>query len=426
MNTLVNHRRLAVAVFFFAFLIYCPPALGLQPDEVLVLANTNASSSLALAEYYMEKRKIPRDHLLKLWVMDKEECTRRDYERKIASPVRKYLSRKALEGKIRCLLIMYGLPLKIAAPEMNGDERREYKRIKERENTLKARLSALSEGKEKEQGEIEKELAEVQKQCERTAKSDQRASLDSEISLVLERNHSLEGWIPNPFFAGYHPPQLIEKRDTTLFVSRLDGPSPQIVRRVIDDSLGAERSGLKGKAYFDARWPRTHEKAGFKGKSGYQYYDTSIYRAADVVKTGHTMAVIVNDKPELFQMGECPHAALYCGWYHLGQYVDAFTWAKGSVGYHIASAECQTLKRSGSGVWCKRMLEEGIAATLGPVNEPYVQAFPVPELFFRFLLDGYWTLAECYALSKPFLSWQMVLIGDPLYRPFKGPDSIKK
>jgi len=92
------------------------------------------------------------------------------------------------------------------------------------------------------------------------------------------------------------------------------------------------------------------------------------------------------------------------------------------VGYHIASAECKTLKRAGSRVWCKRMLEEGIAATLGPVNEPYVQAFPMPELFFRFLLDGYWTLAECYALSKPFCSWQMVLIGDPLYRPFKVRD----
>ncbi|MFC1820066.1 TIGR03790 family protein, partial [Thermodesulfobacteriota bacterium] len=69
-------------------------------------------------------------------------------------------------------------------------------------------------------------------------------------------------------------------------------------------------------------------------------------------------------------------------------------------------------------VWCKMMLEKGVAATIGPVNEPYVQAFPIPELFFRFLLDGYWTLAECYALSQPFWSWQMVLIGDPLYRPF--------
>ena len=46
------------------------------------------------------------------------------------------------------------------------------------------------------------------------------------------------------------------------------------------------------------------------------------------------------------------------------------------MGYHIASYECETLKKEGSTVWCKRMLEEGVAATLGPVAEPYVQAFP--------------------------------------------------
>ncbi len=66
-----------------------------------------------------------------------------------------------------------------------------------------------------------------------------------------------------------------------------------------------------------------------------------------------------------------------------------------------------------------KALEEGIAATTGPVGEPYVQAFPVPEMFFQFLLEGSWTLAECYALSQPFWSWPMVLIGDPLYTPFR-------
>ena len=65
------------------------------------------------------------------------------------------------------------------------------------------------------------------------------------------------------------------------------------------------------------------------------------------------------------------------------------------------------------------MLEKGIAATIGPVAEPYVQAFPVPEVFFSAILKGDLTLAECYALANPFLSWRMVLIGDPLYRPFK-------
>ena len=121
---------------------------------------------------------------------------------------------------------------------------------------------------------------------------------------------------------------------------------------------------------------------------------------------------------KLFQPGDCPDAALYCGWYSLGKYVDAFTWRKGAVAYHIASSECATLKQKGSQVWCKRMLEEGAAAVIGPVDEPYVQAFPVPEVFFGLLVEGSLTLAECYAAGTPWLSWRMVLIGDPLYRPF--------
>jgi len=65
------------------------------------------------------------------------------------------------------------------------------------------------------------------------------------------------------------------------------------------------------------------------------------------------------------------------------------------------------------------MLEKGVAATIGPVGEPYVQAFPVPEIFFGYLVDGYLSLAESYLISTPYLSWKMVLVGDPLYRPFK-------
>jgi hypothetical protein len=71
------------------------------------------------------------------------------------------------------------------------------------------------------------------------------------------------------------------------------------------------------------------------------------------------------------------------------------------------------------------MLEKGVAATIGPVEEPYVQAFPLPELFFGLLLKGELTLVECYAASTPFLSWRMVLIGDPLYRPFAKSAEIR-
>ena len=39
------------------------------------------------------------------------------------------------------------------------------------------------------------------------------------------------------------------------------------------------------------------------------------------------------------------------------------------------------MKQKGSTVWCKSMLEEGVAAVIGSVDEPDVQAFPVPEIF---------------------------------------------
>lgn len=130
------------------------------------------------------------------------------------------------------------------------------------------------------------------------------------------------------------------------------------------------------------------------------------------------MTTIVDAREELFTANGCPEAALYCGWYSLGRYIDSFVWQKGAIGYHIASAECMTLRdKKGTG-WCLKMLEHGIAATIGPVYEPYVQGFPLPELFFTSLIEGHMSLGEAYLISLPYLSWQMVLIGDPLYQPF--------
>ena len=64
------------------------------------------------------------------------------------------------------------------------------------------------------------------------------------------------------------------------------------------------------------------------------------------------------------------------------------------------------------------MLNRGVTATVGAVAEPYLPAFPLPLDFFRELFDGR-CLAEAYYRTNPFNSWQMVLIGDPLYRPFR-------
>ena len=70
-------------------------------------------------------------------------------------------------------------------------------------------------------------------------------------------------------------------------VSRLDGPDPDTVRRLIDDALLVEKEGLKGRAYFDARWPKPAEKK----LDGYALYDASLHAAAEHVHAGGRMGV---------------------------------------------------------------------------------------------------------------------------------------
>jgi len=415
-----NYSKLVLSFILFAAVCLAATAgWALQPEEVLVIANRNAARSIGLAQYYMEQRGIPKGNLLQLWLTDQEQCSRDDYDRKVAKRVRAFLREKDGGRRIRCLLVMYGVPLKVAAPEMSPAEKAQVEALRKQREKLNEKLKRAADRDKEQTQALRNELQALEKRIEAIAKTDARSSLDSELALVLVENYSLSGWIPNPFFVGFKNQKLPIDQKNVLLVSRLDASSDAIVKRMIDDSLSAEAKGLSGTAYFDARWPMPAEKQAGKPRLDYSFYDRSIHLAAARVKQSGRMPVMVNESNALFQPGECPDAALYCGWYSLAHYVAAFKWQPGAVGYHIASSECATLKSSKSQVWCKRMLEEGAAATIGPTSEPYVQAFPVPEIFFAALLDGRFTLAECYAVSKPFWSWQMVLIGDPLYRPFK-------
>jgi len=373
MGTRASHNPIKIGLFLVWLVLHPGIGRALEPEEVLVIANARASDSLELAEHYMRQRRIPLDHLVRIGVTWKERCSREDYDEQIRKPVRQALARIDPDRRIRCLVVMYGVPLAI-------------------------RPSEPKEGAQ--QGHDEN--------------TDTRAAVDSELALVLTDAYPLEGWLPNPYFLGYRGQATLLKRDAVLIVSRLDGPNPDTVRRLVDDALAAEKEGLRGRAYFDGRWPKPADK----NLSGYALYDASIQAAAEGVRASGRMDVRLDAQEALFQPGDCPQAALYCGWYSLGRYVDAFDWVRGAIGFHIASAECSTLKERGSQVWCKRMLEDGVAATIGPVYEPYVQAFPLPEIFFNALIDGYLSLGEAYLISLPFLSWQMVLIGDPLYKPF--------
>ncbi|MFZ5572755.1 MAG: TIGR03790 family protein [Thermodesulfobacteriota bacterium] len=391
---------------------------ALEPGQVLVLANRKLPDSLTLAREYMKKRGIPAANLLAIPFAEKESCTRDEYEKSLALPVRNFLlDRDPMKIQFRCIVSMYGIPLVVTDPGLSLEDRAELLQLRGKVKLLQSRLNHSEPPENRSRKVLADEIEQNQRRISALGLKDKTAAVDSELSLVLEKNVPLEGWLPNPACLGYGGRRMQRMPSAALLVSRLDGPTPQIVRRIMDDSLITEEKGFGGKnAYFDARWP----DQGKTELSGYAFYDRSIHRSAEIVRKSGVMPVVLNADSRLFQPGECPDAAIYCGWYSLGKYVDAFTWAPGAVGYHIASSECTTLKKRNSTVWCKVMLEKGVAATIGPVGEPYVQAFPPPELFFKLLLSGKPTLAECFALSNPFLSWKIILVGDPLYRPFKS------
>jgi uncharacterized protein (TIGR03790 family) len=240
------------------------------------------------------------------------------------------------------------------------------------------------------------------------------AAVDSELTLISAGAYQKIGWLPNPFNLGFNRLRFIrEVRAHTVMVGRLDGPTPAIARRLVDDAVAVEKTGLNGVFYIDARG-----LGGNANPGSFTWFDQRLIHLYELVKKYSDMKVVLDKNPAVFPPGACPNAALYCGWYSLMKYVPAFTWNKGAVGYHVASYEGGTLRKPGANNWCKRMLEEGVAATLGPVTEPYLHSFPLPDQFFPLLMTGRATLLEVYFQTVPQLSWMQILIGDPLYRPF--------
>ena len=343
---------------------------GLMPGEILLIVNRNVPDGAVLADNYRRLRQVPEANLLVVDLPVRESCSRQDYDDLLVTPL-KALLRAPEYHKIRCLLLFYGIPLRIQSDVQE-------------QNTQPTHSQKL--------------------------RSETGAALDSELVLALVDGYSVAGWQANPY---YSPAGRGRHVSEGLLVSRLDAARPETVTRMMADSMSAEREGLYGTAYFDARWPQRAVL-----QNAYQRYDSALHEAANLTRQISRLAVVLEDSDALLTAG--PDAAVYCGWYRLAAYQDVFTWRPGAVAYHVASGECASLRNPGNHGWCKGILEAGGAATLGPVAEPYLTAFPRPDLFFSYLFNGHYTLVESYFFSLPHVSWQMILLGDPLYRPFRN------
>ncbi len=258
-------------------------------------------------------------------------------------------------------------------------------------------------------------LGQAPKEEEKGKETD--AAVDSELALVLWDDYPLEGPMINPLHWQKQKELLAKhvRARPVMMTSRLDGPSKLDVLRMIENSLKAQKAGLKGNLYIDtaSKLPAAPD------------YNIHLLKLASFVAANSKIKTVRNEKQTVFPAGSCPDAALYVGWYSLAQYVPAFEWDTGAVGWHIASYEAMHLRDPKSQEWSVKMIQNGVVATIGAVNEPYLGSFPLPEEFFPLLMTGKWTVAECYWRTNPTTSWRMMLLADPLYNPFQSQPAIK-
>jgi uncharacterized protein (TIGR03790 family) len=243
------------------------------------------------------------------------------------------------------------------------------------------------------------------------------AALDSELSLLWWGRYNPYRWQPNTLNPKVKTTTPVDRSRHVLMVSRIDAPTPEIARRMIDDAVAVEATGLTGTAYIDMR--------AAKSNGQYADYDSDLFELFKWIQGNTDMSATLDSGLQVFPEGSCPNAALYCGWYSLAKYVPAFDFVRGAVGFHIASFELRSLRREDRTYWCPGLLKDGMCATLGPTAEPYLTAFPRPTRFFGLLMTGELTLVECFYQSKPCNSWQTALLGDPLYRPFAKNPKLK-
>ena len=366
------------------------PAMAGSRDSgaTVVLFNAKDPDSKSLAEYYASRRKIPPAQVVGLDCPLTEEIQRGDYESTIAAPLRKLFRSKGwwkmgqdLAGaavvtstSIHYVAIMRGMPLKIA-PDPSIPPANFVR-------GLPLEIAARNE-----------------------------ASVDSELTTLGMPLPSPAGIFPNPYFRRFTPILEDPVYPGLLLPARLDGPTPSIVRAMIDDAIATERSGLYGWSYVDGR-----------GITCGGYAEGDQWMANLVVSMrAQGLPVIFDNNPPTFPEGyPVTDAAVYFGWYAGsidGPFAEkSFRFRPGAIAVHLHSFSAATLL-SATTYWCGPLLAHGAAATLGNVYEPYLSLTANFDIFQDRLMAGF-TLAESGWMSQRALSWMGVVVGDPLYRPY--------
>ncbi len=346
--------------------------LAQKPENVLVVVNDHSSLSREIGEYYARRRSIPQKNVCRIQTSTEETVPRLQYNVEIAAPIETCLQHARAVESVLYIVTTMGVPLRIA--KLSGDY-------------------MTTDG----------------------------AAVDSELTLLYSDLHSagphkIAGSLPNPFF-GQSDAKFAHPAFPMYLVTRLAAYDFDGVKGIIDRALIATN---RGKFVIDMK--------GFGDAAG----EEALKRAAILLPKERT--ILDETSKVLYDLTD---VIGYAGWgsndSNRHRRFLGFHWLPGAIMTEYVSSNGRTFatppanwnisnwKPESAKLWFAKSpqtmtadyIREGVTGASGHVDEPYLMMTPQPQL----LLPSYYhgrNLAESYYLSIRGLSWQNIVIGDPL------------
>jgi uncharacterized protein (TIGR03790 family) len=352
--------------------------------NVAVVINDNSPDSQKVGEYYARSRSLPKSNILRIRTSTEETIDRGQYMATIEGAIGNQIIRAGLQDRLLYLVLTKGVPLRIGAT---------------------------------------------------AATADTISSVDSELTLLYRRMTGVAvpvpGRIDNPYYLKSHAideARPFTHRDYDIFlVTRLDGFTVEDAIALIDRAAAPVTQGRIVLDQQDKLLNRTGEdwlqqaadQLTARGQGARVLLEKTVTGVRDVPQVMGYYSWGSNDprnRVRKFGLGFVPGSIA-------GMYVssDGRTFREPPSDWTPADTSDQSKWFGGSPQsLIGDLIREGVTGVSGHVAEPFLEATAKPDILFPAYLTGF-NLVEAFYLSMPYLSWQNIVIGDPLCAPFQDP-----
>lgn len=343
---------------------------AIAPERALLIVNTLSEESSSVAEEYARRRSIPAENRCPIQVAEGFSVDRATYRVAIEGPIAACLQSRNLQDRILVLLLSTGIPLAVA-----GD------------------------------GGPFGDLAAV----------------DSELALLYRRLVGEEvspfGKVRSPYFSAEGAargfPEFRREDHDIYLVGRVSAAG---VRSA--DRMSAGRVEPPGAGIFAFDLASQHRSL---ARAWLDSAQVILTRAGHQVEFQNTAAWAAPSRPLLGLAAEIPTVE--------ATLPPVMTWSSGAVAILLGDTwspqgcgGSEAAGLAGPAKLCVReipaqLAKQGAAAILFQVGDPGNDGYPRPQVYFPAVLDGLSVIEAAYQASR-YLSWRLVVEGDPLAVPF--------